>query len=86
MVVGGGYVVLIAVALLRIQVMWDVIACHQIIGSRYFEGMQCCHCQQNYCWSLEGKVPRSFETLGTRHPVIQNLISEDVDSLHQYYS
>jgi hypothetical protein len=80
----GRYVVLTAVALLRIQIMWDVVPYHKMIGSRYFEGTQCCHCQQNYCLSLEGKAPCSFETMGTSHPVIQSLISEDVDPLHQY--
>jgi len=82
----GRYVVLTAVALLRIQIMWDVMPCHRMIGSRYFDGTQCCHCQQKYYLSLEGKVPCSFETVGTGHPLIQNLISEDVDPLHQYCS
>ena len=80
----GRYVVLTAVALLRIQIMWDVMPCHWTIGFKYFEGTQCCYCQQNYCMSLEGNVPCSFETMGTSHPVVQNLISEDVDPLHQY--
>jgi hypothetical protein len=80
----GRYVVLTAVVLLKIQIMWDVMPCHRMIGSRYFEGTHCCHCEQNCCLGVEGKVPCSFETLGTSHPVIQNLISEDVDPLHQY--
>jgi len=41
----GRYVVLTAVELLKIQIMWDVMPCHWMIGSRYFEGTQCCHCQ-----------------------------------------
>jgi hypothetical protein len=80
----GRYVVSTAFTLLRIRIIWDVMPCQQVIGSRYFEGTQCCHCQRNYHMSLEGKAPCSLETLETRHPLIQNHISEEMDPIHQY--
>jgi len=33
----GRYMVRTAVALLRIQIIWDVMPCHRMIGSRYFD-------------------------------------------------
>jgi hypothetical protein len=66
----GRYVVLTALTLLRIHIIWDVMPSQQMIGSRYFEGTLCCHCQRNYRLSVEEKAPCFLETLGTSHPVI----------------
>lgn len=47
----GRYMVRTAVALLRIQIIWDVMPCHRMIGSRYFDVIA----SRTTAWFLKGR-------------------------------